>query len=70
MSEKCSKMQQTHWNVSIPEDKNNNNNNNNDSEKNSGCHERIFLCIAKVCVYVCVNFFNSEIKFISQVFTF
>ncbi|KPU75393.1 uncharacterized protein Dana_GF22421, isoform E [Drosophila ananassae] len=47
VSEKCSKMQQTHWNVSIPEDKNNNNNNNNDSEKNSGCHERIFLCIAK-----------------------
>ncbi|KAH8314778.1 hypothetical protein KR074_004649 [Drosophila pseudoananassae] len=35
-------MQQTHWNVSIPEDKNNNN-----SEKSSGCHQRIFLCIAK-----------------------
>ncbi|KAH8408950.1 hypothetical protein KR009_004249 [Drosophila setifemur] len=43
-------MQQTQWNKDISEDRNNNNNNDNHSNSgrgSSGCHQRLFLCIAK-----------------------
>nr|XP_016937110.1 tyrosine-protein phosphatase non-receptor type 9 isoform X1 [Drosophila suzukii] len=38
-------MQRTHWNKDKPEDRNNNSG--SGSEQDSGCHQRLFLCIAK-----------------------
>lgn len=44
-------MQEIQWNKNKPEDSSNNNNKSR-SEENSGCHQRLFLCIAKVRVSV------------------
>ncbi|XP_037723928.1 tyrosine-protein phosphatase non-receptor type 9 isoform X1 [Drosophila subpulchrella] len=38
-------MQRTHWNKDKPEDRNNNSG--SGREQDSGCHQRLFLCIAK-----------------------
>jgi len=67
--EKCLKMQQTQWNKDRQEDRNNNSGSR--SEQDSGCHRRLFLCIAKVCVSVCVCV-HTSISFLHMtlIFTF